>query len=165
MTPAVADNIRDADDPLIRSEFEHMIRIAQIPEDTVPTLCTFDHAHVGAGDVPFGFKVLSGPLEGKLALLWPSTATFTDAERRGVMAHEIAHVRLGHTKKRFEGTRLEYIEREVEVDALAAQWVGVDNVRAALDWCVRLAETKDHWTRDFILEEVLTRIQRLHKND
>jgi Zn-dependent protease with chaperone function len=58
----------------------------------------------------------------------------------GVIAHELAHLALGHRFVSWEGKRKVRLREEYEADALACQWGFEEELKAALEALTGLEE-------------------------
>ncbi|MHB1086503.1 MAG: hypothetical protein ACYCZ0_02020 [Minisyncoccota bacterium] len=110
----------------INSLYREVAARAGFGVDDMPILCKLENTSVGPIPLTFQFSTASSI---RYAVTLPTFALQADRETlMGMMAHELAHPRRGLRTR----TEAESLAEEVASDALAAEWVGKDAVRAFL---------------------------------
>ncbi|TSC61282.1 MAG: hypothetical protein Athens041674_820 [Parcubacteria group bacterium Athens0416_74] len=110
----------------IDSLYREVAARAGFGDDDTPILCKLENTSVGPVPLTFQFFTATSI---RYAIALPAFALESDRETiTGIMAHELAHPRRGLRTR----TEAEGLAEEIASDALAAQWVGKDAVRAFL---------------------------------
>ncbi len=114
------------DDARINLLYREVAAQAGFGVDDMPVLCKLENTSVGPIPLTFQFSTTTSI---RYAVTLPAFALDADRDTlRGMMAHELAHPRRGLRTR----TEAEGLAEEIASDALAAQWVGKDAVRAFL---------------------------------